>query len=183
MIFIQNPKWPQNSRSNPQPQNNYRALKFINLKFFPTLTLESCRTFKHCKFSSYLFFFFWLHPRPIEVPGPGIEPCHGNSLSHSSINARSLLHWATRELSCVIFLMLFRGWWDKSLVKLILLGNRTRQGWYSWRTRLLWRWPPQSPWPPAQGFPSAPYSSGAPKRLVLISGLFCNFLILWKIAL
>ena len=43
-------------------------------------------------------FLFWLSPKLLEVPQPGIDPCHCSSPSCYNGNARSLTCWATREL-------------------------------------------------------------------------------------
>ena len=43
-------------------------------------------------------------------------PCHSNDLSHSSDNARSLTHWATRELLDSIYLSSFP-WAARKFVK------------------------------------------------------------------
>ena len=45
---------------------------------------------------SLFFFFFWLCPQ--KFPGQGSNLCHSSDPSQCSDNARSLTHWATREL-------------------------------------------------------------------------------------
>lgn len=46
----------------------------------------------------YFYFFFWPCLWHVEVPRPGIDPCHSSDLSCCSDNTESLTHCATREL-------------------------------------------------------------------------------------
>ena len=51
--------------------------------------------------------FFWPHLRHVEVPLPGIKPMPEQRPEPQSVNARSLILWATRELPNSNLLLLF----------------------------------------------------------------------------
>ena len=46
----------------------------------------------------FRFFFFSLYPLHVEVPGPGLDPCHSSNLSCCCDNTGSLTHRVTRKL-------------------------------------------------------------------------------------
>ena len=60
----------------------------------------------------FFFFFFWLFPRHVEDPQPGIKPATSGIWAAASVSVRSLTHCATRELqkaSAFFFFFFFFG--------------------------------------------------------------------------
>ena len=75
------------------------ALFYVG-RYYEEPKKKKISSFVAIKFWGIFFFFFpWPCLWHVEVPrGLGSNPSHSSNLGHSSDNARSLNHWATREL-------------------------------------------------------------------------------------
>ena len=75
----------QHCEDTLQPTKKEKPLKY-------TLFLKKIQLF------NILFFSFGLAQWMLKFPGQGSDSSHSSDPSHCSDNARSLIHWATREL-------------------------------------------------------------------------------------
>lgn len=90
-------------------------------------------SFRRVFFFSFFFLFFWLHPRHVEVPGPGIEPMPpppSCDLYHSCGNTRSLAYCTTRELPIFSFLKILSFDFISSMFCLLARVINSIQVWF-----------------------------------------------------